>query len=128
MPITVVDHDVPNQIMAVVTGEVGVRELMEFAAAERVGEHRNWALIFDASGAVVNVSSADVQRLAQIAAQGSNTAPVGPVVIIASDAAMFGLSRMYQTYSDISGRTNVEVVRSKEEAQRWLDGLTKQSE
>jgi hypothetical protein len=120
MPITVVDHDVPNQIVAIVTGEVGVSEILQFAAAERSGERRGWALIFDTSQAVVNVTAADIQNLAALAADDSSRSPIGPLLIIASTPAMFGLSRMYQSYASIAGRTNVRVCRSMEEAQRWL--------
>ncbi len=120
MPITVVDHSVPNQIVAVVTGEVGVPEILEFAAAQRGGERRAWALIFDASRAVLNVTAADVQNLAALAADHLTRSPIGPVLIIASTPATFGLSRMFQSYSSIAGRTNVRVFRSMDEAQDWL--------
>jgi hypothetical protein len=120
MPITVVDHDVPNQIVAVVTGEVGVPEILAFAAAERSGERRAWPLIFDTSQAVLNVTAADVQNLAALAAEDLTRSPLGPVLIIASMPAIFGLSRMFQSYSSIAGRTNVRVFRSMDEAQDWL--------
>jgi hypothetical protein len=68
----------------------------------------------------VNVTSTEVQKLAALAAQGVKGSPIGPVVIIASTPATFGLSRMYQSYADIAGRRNVGVVRSLEEAQAWL--------
>jgi hypothetical protein len=103
-------------MMAVVTGEMKIEELMAFAAAQRVGERRAWALIFDISGAIVNLSSADVQEAAEFSAQ----SPIGPVAIIASENAVFGLARMFQTYSDISGRDNVGVFRTFDEAQSWL--------
>jgi hypothetical protein len=93
---------------------------MEFGVAERGGDRRGWALIFDISTAIVNVSSTDVQALAAMSARDLDKSAIGPVVIIASRDSMFGLGRMFQTYSDISGRTNVGVVRSKEDAQRWL--------
>jgi hypothetical protein len=125
MPITVVDHDVPNQILAVVTGEVGVADLMEFAVTERAGERRSWALIFDTSRGTVNVSSTDVRSLAAFSSGDLKNSPIGPVVIIASELALYGLSRMYQTYSEMSGRTNVGVVKSKQEAQRWLAEASK---
>jgi hypothetical protein len=117
MPITLVDHDVPNQMMAVVTGEIGVPELLEFAAAVRSGTRRSWPLIFDASEGVVNVTTEDVKRFAVQAVKGP---PIGPVVVIAATPATFGLSRMYQSYAHIAGRTNVGVVRSMAEAQSWL--------
>jgi hypothetical protein len=120
MPITLAPHDVPNEMMALVTGEVGVSEILEFASVERSGEHRAWALIFDASEGIVNVTTADVQRLAGLATQDGKGPPIGPVVIIASTPATFGLSRMFQSYSHIAGRKNVGVVRSMEEAQSWL--------
>jgi hypothetical protein len=125
MPITVVDHEVPRQVMAVVTGDVGLTEIMAFVAAARAGECRNWAFLFDfdTSGVGIDLSSAEVQSVANFAAAEFQKSPIGPVAFIASDIAAFGMSRMYQAYSSASGRTNVGVFKTLEEAQRWLSRL-----
>jgi len=122
MPITIVDHGVPRQVMAVVTGEGRVTEIMAFVAAARAGECRSWAFIFnfDPSGAVIDLSSAEVQSVANYAAAEFQKSPIGPVAFITSDVATFGMSRMYQAYSSASGRTNVGVFKTADEAQRWL--------
>ena len=123
MPITVVNHEVPRQVMAVVTGDVRITEIMAFVAAARAGEHRSWAFIFDTSGAVIDLSAADVQSVADFAADEFQKSPIGPVALIASDSAIFGIGRMYQSYSSASGRPNVGVFKTLEEAQRWLSRI-----
>jgi hypothetical protein len=123
MPVTVVNHEVSRQVMAVVTGDVGITEIMAFVAAARAGEQRSWAFIFDTSGAVIDLSSADVQSVAEFTAAEFQKSPIGPVALIASDVAIFGISRMFQAYSSASGRPNVGVFRTLEEAQSWLSRI-----
>lgn len=119
MPIDVINQDAPNQIVAVVTGEIGLSDLIDFGRTHRSGERRTWALIFDATGAVVNVTSADVRSLAALAAA-KDQALTGPLAIVASHSGSFGLSRMYQAYSELNGRTNVGVFRSMGHAREWI--------
>jgi hypothetical protein len=82
--------------------------------------------IFDTTGAVIDLSSAEVQSVADFAAAEFRKSPIGPVALIATDLAVFGISRMYQAYSSASGRTNVGVFKTLDEAQRWLS-RTKQN-
>jgi len=88
--------------------------------AHRGGPHRTDTMIFDISGGTVRVTPEEVRKLAYLAAQELGTTPIGPVVIIAPEPAGFGFGRMYQSYASAAGRENVGVVRSMEEAQRWL--------
>jgi hypothetical protein len=119
MPIVVVDQHSPNEIVAVVSGEVGLSELTAFSRAYRSGERRSWAMIFDATGAVIRVASADMRDLAAFAAA-KPQGLTGPVAIVAPTSGTFGLSRMYQTFSELNGRTNVGVFRSLEKAREWI--------
>jgi hypothetical protein len=120
MPITLVNHGVPRQVLAVVSGGVGISEIMAFVAAARAGEQRSWAFIFDTTGAVIDLSSTEVQSVADFAAAEFQKSPIGPVALIATDPAVFGIGRMYQAYSSASGRTNVGVFKTLDDAQRWL--------
>jgi hypothetical protein len=123
MPITVVPHDIPNQVMAVVTGEIAVGEMMAFVKASRIGERRSWAFILDTSGAAVAASSADLQNIADFAAEEFKKSAIGPVAFVSSDPGTFGMGRVYQAYSSASGRSNVGVFKTLDDAQRWLSRI-----
>jgi hypothetical protein len=123
MPIAVVPHDTPNLVMAVVTGEVAVGEMMAYMKAQRIGERRSWAFILDTSGATVSASSADLQNIASFAAEEFKKSGIGPVAFVTSDPATFGMGKVYQAYSSASGRRNVGVFRTLDEAQRWLSRI-----
>jgi hypothetical protein len=109
--------------MAVVTGEVGVGEMMAYVKASRVGERRSWAYILDTSGATVMASTADLQSIADFAAEEFKKSGIGPVALVSSDPETFGMGRMYQAYSSASGRSNVGVFKTLDDAQRWLSRI-----
>jgi hypothetical protein len=106
--------------MAVVTGEVRMAEMMDFITNQRAGERRSWAFIIDTSHSSLELPSEELWKVADFAGAEFAKSPMGPVAIIASEPAQYGLSRMYQSYSEITGRKNVGVFRTLDEAQRWL--------
>jgi hypothetical protein len=120
---TIPEHSTPNQVLVVVTGEVSVREMLEFIEESRSGGLRRCAFLFDVSAAAIGASGDEVRQLAMYAARQGRQAPMGPVAFISTDPATFGMSRMYQAYSVAEGRRNVGVFRSMAEAQTWLATL-----
>jgi hypothetical protein len=77
-----------------------------------------WAHIFDARAAVqFDVSSADIRRLAETSVLG----PTARRAMVASDAATFGLFRMYSTSLELrTGAPEVGVFTTLEEAIDWV--------
>jgi hypothetical protein len=122
MAITLVEHRVPNQLLFVVTGNITLQELMSSVAEYRGGERRTWAFLYDLSWAVLSFSADEVRQLADYVTREAGKSPVGPTAVIATDDAVYGMSRMYQAYSEMAGRPHVGVFRTREEAQQWLAG------
>jgi hypothetical protein len=123
MPIAFAEHQHPNQVHVVVTGETSMQDMMNFIMATRSGYQRKCAFLFDVSEATVNLSGDELRQLASYAAEQDRTTPMGPVAFISSEPGAFGAGRMYQSYSVAEGRKNVGVFRTMADAQAWLDKL-----
>ena len=123
MPISFAEHQQPNQILVIVSGETSMQDMMSFIVTTRTGGLRHCAFLFDISAATVGVSEDEVMQLAAYAADEAGKAPMGPVAFISSEPGAFGLSRMYQAYSAAAGRNNVGVFRTLSDAQAWLANM-----
>ncbi len=124
MPISIVDHREPNQVLMIVSGEMSMHDVWNVLIASRVGEQRHCAFLFDVSAGTISCSHDEIRQLAAYAAGEAQKSPMGPVAFISTDPGTFGLSRMYQSYSAAEGRQEVGVFRSLSDAQTWLAGLT----
>jgi hypothetical protein len=125
MPLSFAEHQHPNQVHVVVTGETSMPDMMNFIIATRSGYQRGCAFVFDVSEAVVNLSGDELRQLASYAAEQARHTPMGPVAFISSDPGTFGAGRMYQSYSIAEGRRDVGVFRNMADAQAWLDSLNR---
>jgi hypothetical protein len=113
--------EVERQVVrATLSGPVTGRELRDLR--ERIaadpGFRPDHSLLIDLTNAVATaLTSADVQDLARTSkfARGARGAFVAP------DPATFGLTRMFQTYREISGGQEVTAIfRNTVDAERWL--------
>ena len=117
------DHQKPNQVFVIVSGEVSMEEVKNFITTSRRGDQREDAFLFDITAASLSLSGEEMRQLAVFAAEEARKSPMGPVAFISAAAGAFGLSRVYQAYSAVEGRRNVGVFRTLEDAQAWLADL-----
>jgi hypothetical protein len=123
MAIAIQADDDRHVLVATATGELTLAEFLDFLRTARVGERRDWPLIFDATSATSSITGGQVQALAD--SVGSSVKREGaraPVAIVASADAMFGLFRMYQTFCEHQG-VIIQVFRTRDEADVWLGNL-----
>lgn len=123
MPISFAEHQEPNQVLVIVSGEVSMEEVKTFIKASRSGDQREYAFLFDVSAVSLSLSGEEMRQLAVFAAEEARQSPMGPVAFISAAAGAFGLSRVYQAYSAVEGRRNVGVFRTLEDARAWLADL-----
>jgi hypothetical protein len=123
MPISFAEHQEPNQVLVIVSGEVSMEEVKKFITASRGGDQRDYAFLFDVTAASLSLSGEEMRQLANFAAEEARKSPMGPVALISAAAGAFGLSRVYQAYSAVEGRRNVGVFRTLEDARAWLADL-----
>ena len=123
MPVVSVDYPVPDRLLLKATGTIELSEMIKVMAFFRGSETRLTPILFDLTSATIKVSAAEVAALAQMMALEMKKAPIGPVALIATDAEVFGLGRMFQSYSTASGRPHVGVFRDLSAAEQWLNAL-----
>jgi hypothetical protein len=75
--------------------------------------------LIDARGATTDLTSAQIRRLVQRAAQLVRTIPLGPTAIVTTDDTLYGMARMYSILGERVG-VAVEVFRDVAAAERWL--------
>ena len=123
MPVVAVDYPVPNRLLLKATGTIELSEMIKVIAFFRGSDTRLTPILFDLADTTIKVSAAEVAALAQMMALEMKKAPVGPVALITTDPEVFGMGRMFQSYSTASGRPHVGVFRDLSAAERWLDAL-----
>lgn len=123
MPITAEDYPVPHRRLLKGTGVIDAGELIKVFAASRSGEYRQTPFILDLTEAELRYSADDAYMLAQRTADEMRHSPLGPVAVVAFSDEVFGISRMFQAYSNAAGRRDVGVFRDMGAAERWLRTL-----
>ena len=123
MSITPVEYPIGDHLLLKVTGTVELSDMTKVIAEHRGGDTRLTPILFDLTEAAVNVSAADVASLAGMMALEMKKAPLGPVALIATSDEVFGLARMYKSYSSATGRPHVGVFRDLSAAEKWLATL-----
>lgn len=76
--------------------------------------------LFDARGAVTNVTTDEVRRLVARARAAAQRMPLGPTAIVTDSEHVFEMARMYAILAEAGAP--VEVFRELEAAVEWLDG------
>jgi hypothetical protein len=123
MSITAVDYPMADVLLLKVTGIVGISEMRKVIAEHRSGDARLKPIFFDLTEATVGASDVDVASLAGMTALELKKGPMGPLGLIATSDEVFGMARMYQSYSLALGRRDVGVFRDLSAAERWLGTL-----
>ena len=91
--------------------------------AERHRDENAWgyAMLFDLTLLTAAPHRDEVQRIADYVQRQANHRPRGPVAIIAPDAALFGLARMYAAFADPG--LPLRVFRDAADAEQWLSTI-----
>jgi hypothetical protein len=95
--------------------------ILHLQARERAGLLANPQVV-DARDATLELSTADVRKLAALAREVRRRTAVGPTALVASRDLSYGIGRMYAGF-DASDSAGFAVFRSMEEAERWLKEL-----
>jgi len=123
MPVVAVDYPIADRLLLKATGTIDLSEMTKVIAFFRSSGTRLTPILIDVTDATVSVSAAEVASLAGTVASEMKNAPLGPVALIATSDEVFGMARMYQSYSTASGRPQVGVFRDLSAAELWLSSL-----
>jgi hypothetical protein len=110
-----------KRIVVGVSGEVSMDDLIAVVNRQAADDAWEYALLYDLRDApVLHVDADDIRRLVEyVRSAGVGRAPRGPVAVVATEPAHFGLARMYSMLAE-DARLEVEVFRTLEEAEQWL--------
>jgi hypothetical protein len=78
--------------------------------------------LIDARGATTRLTTGQIRRLVQRAANMLRVADLGPTAIVTNDDVIFGMARMYALLADSVG-VAAEVFRDVDSASRWLNRI-----
>jgi hypothetical protein len=78
--------------------------------------------LIDARGATTRLTTEQIRRLVQRAANMLQVADLGPTAIVTNDDVIFGMARMYALLADSVG-VAAEVFRDVDSASRWLNRI-----
>jgi hypothetical protein len=119
--ITVVADPARSLLVATADGELGLGELQNFLRTARAGERRDWPLLFDATSATTSISADEVRALSMLVGSALRVEGArAPVAMVATQDALFGVMRMYQTLCDAEGFDGIGVFRRRDAAETWL--------
>jgi hypothetical protein len=120
MAITVERDDAQRRFYAVASGEVTLTALLAFVAEHRVGDYRQYALIFDASHATRLPRGHDIDTLvSNLLAIRAREGLRGDVAVVATGAG-YGVARMYEIKCEIAGIDVIRAFQSVSDAEDWL--------
>jgi len=85
------------------------------------------AELIDARGATTDVSTAQVRRLVQRAADMLRNVDLGPTAIVTTNDVAYGMARMYSILAEGVG-VNAEVFRDIASANAWLQQFNAQGD
>ena len=122
MPITfVVDYE-RRRVSTRAEGVLTMADLIEHGNAQLLNRDPSYDELFDATGALVDLTQEEVKRLVSRTNETMRLHTVGATAIVATQPVVYGLGRMYATLCESVG-ARVGVFRTIREAEAWLDGL-----
>lgn len=123
MPIRTAADPPTRCLRARVEGKLGAADLLAHLEARRADNTLALAEVLDAREATTDLTSVEVQRLADWMRRTANREPLGPLAIVASDPVLYGMARMYALLCDNAG-AHVEVFRAVDTAEAWLASVS----
>lgn len=122
MPIELSRNHARQRIIATVHGTLTFHEALDFIRTVRVGQYQSYALLFDMSGATLDLSSDQVRSLAEsVGIDLRRSGPRGKTAVVACDDLTFGMLRMFDAHMTHVGVMTMSVFRTVTEADAWLD-------
>jgi len=103
------------------SGPLTADEACQVVERHDVEQAWGYATVYDLTGVTAVPRRHDVQRVADYVQRLADHRPLGPVVIVAPDAALFSLARLYATFAGPTVPFNV--CRSEIDAHGWLATL-----
>ena len=120
MPLEWERDDDHRYFVARVVGGLTPDDLGREVPSHRVGPFSAYGLLFDVSEATVSFTADQLRQIAARVAAAGRQSPPGPLAIVATNVASFGMARMYEQVMDGAGIDNIHVFRSLQEARTWL--------
>src|SRR2546426_11211613 len=120
MPITYVIDRLHQRMVTQADGVLTFHDVNRHLDEEERERGLDLPELFDARGATTDLTSEQVRRLVQRAAEMIRTIPLGPTAIVVTDDTLYGMARMYSILAEPVG-VSVEVFRDVGSAERWLN-------
>ena len=123
MPLTYERDDRRRRITLTAVGTVTLEESMTTLERKAQDDAWDYATVYDGRDRDGSFDSTEIVHLvSRIAVLSKQYGPAGPLAIVRVEEAGLGTGRMFEIFSNESGRL-VGVFRTVPDAERWLDGL-----
>jgi len=119
MPLTYVIDRVQQRMITHADGLITFDDISRHLDAEERDRGLDLPELIDATNATTDLTSDQVRRLVQRAADTTRRIPLGPTAIVAKQDVVYGMARMYSILMEGIGAP-VEVFRDVDSALRWL--------
>jgi hypothetical protein len=122
----VLSPDIHPRLTVRATGDLTHTDFTAFLRCERSCDRRYGPVWFDATDATTNMSAADVEQVATLLVWTvRRSGPRGPLAIIVTDDALFGLMQLLHVLCEQHG-IEVRVFRADADAEHWLAKINTQ--
>ena len=111
--------DVRQRIVATGFGIIKLSHIQSVMDQQHAEGTWHYAVLYDFRDATTSVTGDDMWSLASHV-QGLGPMTRGPVAVVATDPAFYGVARMYSMMTDRAG-LRFAVFRDRADAERWLD-------
>ena len=119
MPITYSVDPQSGRMLTRADGVLTFHDLNAHLDVEQRNRDLHRAELIDARGATTDISTAQVRRLVQRAADMLRNVDLGPTAIVTTNDVAYGMARMYSILAEGVG-ANAEVFRDMASANAWL--------
>lgn len=121
MPLASERDDRRRRLLVVPSGTLTLEHGLEFLDRQAAEGTWSYAVLYDGRARTAVLDSAELVRLvSRTAILSKQHGPAGPLALVRADAVGIGSARMFEIFSDQSGR-QVGVFTTIEEADAWLD-------
>ena len=118
MPFEYLKDSERRRVTVRVTGSLTADKAARIADRHSDEDVWGYALVYDLTDVAKVPTREEVQQIADYVQRKAERRPRGPVAIIAPNAALFGLARMYAAFAGPAVPLNV--FHNRADAERWL--------
>lgn len=116
--------DARRRIVVIGTGTISIADIRSVVDQQHADGTWHYGLLYDFRDATTSITGADTRALAFHTEHGAPAR--GPVAVVATDPAFYGVARMYSMLTETAG-LRFAVFRDRAQAERWLDDQQAQS-